>query len=85
MMVKVTKVVPREGNRLKLFFNDGTSGICDISDLIHGPVFVPLSEDAYFNHVAIDESGGIFWPNGADVCPDLLYQMVHGPAPRSGS
>lgn len=75
-MIKVTKVVPLERNRLKVSFNDGTSGICDISNLIHGSAFRPLSDDSYFHHVAIDESGGIFWPNGADICPDLLYQLI---------
>lgn len=76
MMIKVIKVIPTEKNRLKLFFSDGKSGICDISDFIHGPLFKPLSDDSYFNHVAIDEYGGIFWPNGADICPDVLYRMT---------
>ncbi|MCI0413725.1 DUF2442 domain-containing protein [bacterium] len=75
-MTKVVKVVPLVKNRLKVFFNDGRHGICDISDLIHGSVFTPLSDDGFFNHVAIDESGGVFWPNGADICPDLLYSMT---------
>ena len=75
-MVKVIKVIPMDRNRLRLSFSDGKSGICDVSDLIHGSMFKPLSDDSYFNHVAIDESGGIFWPNGADICPDLLYQMT---------
>ena len=75
-MVKVIKVVPLDRNRLRISFNDGTSGICDVSNLIHGSAFRPLSDDSYFSHVAIDEVGGIFWPNGADICPDLLYQLI---------
>jgi hypothetical protein len=76
MMVKVTKVIPMEKNHLKVFFSNGESGICDITSLIHGSLFKPLSDDSFFNHVAVDEYGGIFWPNGADICPDVLYQMT---------
>ena len=79
-MIKVIKVVPLKKNRLKLSFSDGKSGICDVSGFIRGSTFMPLSDDSYFNHVAIDACGGIFWPNGADICPDLLYRMVVSPA-----
>jgi hypothetical protein len=75
-VIRVVKVIPLEKNRLQILFNDGTNGICDISDFLYGPAFRPLSEDSFFNHVAIDESGGIFWPNGADICPQLLYQIT---------
>jgi Protein of unknown function (DUF2442) len=75
-MVRVVKVVPLNSNRLKLSFSDGRQGVCDISSLVRGPQFLPLSDDSYFRHVAIDEHGAIFWPHGLDICPDVLHQMT---------
>jgi hypothetical protein len=37
-------------------------------------VFEPLKGQAYFRRVRVDpEVGTIVWPNGEDVCPDVLY------------
>eukprot|EP01031_Cornospumella_fuschlensis_P023409 gene23409-28405_t len=42
-------------------------------------VFLPLKDDAYFAQVRVDpELGTITWPNGADVCPDVLYSFASG-------
>lgn len=73
-MVRVTKVIPLDNNRLKLTFSTQQTAECDITDLIVGPKFSPLAERGFFNHVAIDELGGIFWLNGADLCPEFLYR-----------
>lgn len=42
-------------------------------------VFEPLKDEAYFFKVDVNpEWGTIFWPNGADLDPDVLYSMVTG-------
>ncbi len=74
-MIKVKKVIPIEKNTLKLTFSNGESKEIDISDLMHGKKFSPLADEVFFKHVAIDENGGIFWLNGADICADVLYQI----------
>jgi hypothetical protein len=75
-VIKVLKVVPQRNNKLIISFSDGRCGVCDLSDIMKGPQFAPLSEDSYFNHVAVDEQGAIFWPHGLDLCPDFLYQIA---------
>ena len=54
----------------------------DLSSFLHGPVFDSLKKDpAKFRQVRVDpELGTIVWPNGADVCPDVLF---HGRVPAS--
>ena len=39
-------------------------------------VFLPLKNLEYFQKVALDDYHfSICWPNGADLCPDVLYHM----------
>jgi len=54
----------------------------DISKLIKfRGVFEPLKDEAFFAKVDVNpEWGTIFWPNGADLDPDVLYSMVTGEA-----
>ncbi|MCI0698730.1 DUF2442 domain-containing protein [candidate division KSB1 bacterium] len=42
-----------------------------------GGIFEPLKDPDYFSRVELWE-GTIRWPNGADVCPDVLYERVSG-------
>jgi len=42
-------------------------------------VFAALMDDSFFRQVRVDhELGTIVWPNGADVCPDVLYSFASG-------
>lgn len=54
----------------------------DLTPFLKGPIFEPLIADPYkFAEVRVDsELGTIVWPNGADVCPDVLY---HGRTPAA--
>lgn len=48
-------------------------------------VFEPLKDDLFFREVRINpEAGTIEWPNGADMCPDVLYQASVGVHQWSG-
>ena len=65
---------------LRLTFSDGSVRDVDVAALLHGPVFAPMRASAEeFRRVFVDaESGTVAWPNGADICPDVLY---HGRTP----
>lgn len=71
-IVAVEVVVDRV---LRLTFADGLVKTVDVGPLMRGPIFEPMREDlAEFGKVTIDpEWDTVVWPNGADMCPDLLY------------
>lgn len=80
-MIRVIAVEPKGGLTVHLCFSDGTVRDIDLAPYLIGPVFEPLHEPARFAEVAVDpELGTIVWPNGADICPDVLY---HGRTPAS--
>ncbi len=61
-----------------LEFADGTKGLVNLEKLAgQGEAFEPLKDIDYFCHMKLDpHSHTIEWPNGADICPELLYQAV---------
>ena len=77
----VTDVRVLDGYRLELTFSDGVQGIVDLADRIvgRGGVFALIENLQVFRQVRVErELGSIVWPNGADVCPDLLYALATG-------
>jgi hypothetical protein len=77
----VTDVRALDGYCVELTFSDGVRGIVDLTNRIvgRGGVFTPLEAAEFFRQVAVDsELGTIVWPNGADICPDLLHAWVTG-------
>ncbi len=74
-------VTPLTGYTVRLTFTDGSRRDIDLTPYLKGPIFEPLRDPARFRAVAVDpELGTIVWPNGADICPDVLY---HGRTPAS--
>ena len=79
-LLRIQKAVPLEGFRLRLTLTDGSVVERDVSDLLTGPLFEPIrSAPARFRDVRVEE-GSVVWPNGADLCPDVL--IWSGPPPR---
>lgn len=63
--------------RLWLSFNDGASGEVDLSGRLHGNIFEPLKELAFFSQVRFDPAmDTIVWPNGANLAPECLYDEM---------
>ena len=67
---------------LRLTFSDGSVRDVDIGPLLHGPIFEPMRNDPQaFCQVSVDpESGTVVWPNGADICPDVLHGKKASPS-----
>ena len=71
-LLRIREVVPVEGFCLRLTLTDGSIVERDITDLLTGPMFEPIRKDSVvFRQVKV-ESGTVVWPNGADLCPDVL-------------
>ena len=62
--------------RLLLTFDNGERREVNVGELIlFDGVFEPLKDPDCFRQVRIEpDVGTIVWPNGADLCPDVLYE-----------
>jgi Protein of unknown function (DUF2442) len=77
-LLRIRSVKPLEGFKLRLTLTDDSVIQRDVSRLLIGPVFEPVRKDpAFFAKVRV-EGGTVVWPNGADLCPDVL---IWGGAP----
>lgn len=80
-MIDVVEVKYLEAHLLELIFEDGLKAVVDMDRIIgrYDGVFSQLQNPDYFRQVSIDrETGTIVWPNGADICPDVLYSFASG-------
>lgn len=86
MFPRIQQVRHLGAYRLELSFTDGTKGELDLETRVlgRGGVFRPLERIDYFGQVTVDpEAGTIVWPNGVDLCPDVLYSLVTGKPVRA--
>jgi hypothetical protein len=79
-LLRISEARPLEGFRLKLTLTDGSVIERDVSRLLVGPVFDPVRKDPSFFRKVRAEDGTVVWPNGADLCPDVL--IWGGPPPE---
>ncbi|MFO7540718.1 MAG: DUF2442 domain-containing protein [Chloroflexota bacterium] len=75
-MHKVKQATPLSEYKLKILFTNDVEKIVDIKPFIGKGISTALHDQDFFHQVAIDSSGGIFWPNGYDFCPNFLYKDV---------
>ena len=80
-MERLTKAEARANHGLYVEFDDGVSGVVDLSGRLFGPMFEPLKDEHLFQQVVVDEFGAAAWPNGADLAPDALREALAAPAP----
>lgn len=83
-MIRINSAQALDGFRVRLGFTDGSHGDVDLAKYLWGPVFEPLLRDRrMFETVRVDpEMGTIVWENGADMDPDVLYELAHRAAVR---
>ena len=81
MFPRVCGVRHLKDYQLEISFSDGTVAELDFRRRImgRGGVFVPLEDVEFFRQVVVDqEAGTLAWPNGVDLCPDVLYAEATG-------
>lgn len=60
--------------KLLLSFDDGSERLVDLANELDGEIFEPLKNIDYFKQVRVNpDLATIVWGNGADMCPDFLY------------
>jgi uncharacterized protein DUF2442 len=58
---------------LRVMFADGLVRDVDLESELHGEVFEPLKDPAYFAQGFL-EMGAVEWPNGASFAPEFMYR-----------
>ncbi len=77
MILRVVTVEARGDQRLWLAFNDGVRGEANLESILHGSIFEALHEPGYFAQATLDPiCGTVVWPNGADIAPEALYELI---------
>jgi len=69
--MRITDVTPQEEWTLHVAFDNGRSGVFDVSPYLDYEVFQPLREKVEFNRI---RNGGYYveWACGADLSADTL-------------
>ena len=71
-LVRIHEAKPMDGHRVQLILTDGRVIERDLGPMLVGAVFSEIRHDqARFREMRV-EAGTLVWPNGADVCPDVL-------------
>ena len=80
--MKITEVQTLSDFRLRLRFDDGTTGVADLSQLVGRGVFEAWRQPGVFEQVRITPVGALEWPGEIDLCPDALYLQTTGKRPE---
>jgi hypothetical protein len=73
---RIITVETLENYRVALAFDDGVSGIVDLSHLTGKGVFDAWRDPRFFEQVRIGTEGELAWGDRIDLCPDSLYLKV---------
>jgi hypothetical protein len=68
------------GYRIELTFDDGKSGVVDLSTYLdRGGVFLRFMDPEYFRSFRVDrELGTLTWNEEVDIAPESLYSLATG-------
>ena len=81
-LLRISAVKPLDGFRLRVVLTDGSTIERDVEPLLAGPVFEAVCGNLdVFRAVGV-AAGTVVWPNGADLCPDVL---IWGGPPQEGA
>ena len=81
-MHEISRVTVLDDYKLDLTFDDGQSGIVDLSSQVGKGVFAAWNDPAVFESVRIGPSGELLWGDDIDLCADSLYLEVTGKRPE---
>ncbi len=83
MIHHIERIVDKKPFKLLLEFNTGETLWVDLEKTLirksthEESIFRPILNPEYFNSVKLNtEIKCIYWDNGVDFCPDVLYMMA---------
>ena len=74
MMNRVKDVKALSGYRLDIVFRNGERGVFDCNPYRGYECLAGIWDSCVFDKVVADH-GTVMWPNGADLCPDVVYEF----------
>jgi len=77
MFLHVTDVSVMSDFRLYVTFNNGETGIINLSHRLTGTMFLPLKNPEMFATAFVHpELETVAWANGADLAPEYLFELM---------
>ena len=76
--MRITEAKALPAYQLKLTFDNGESGVVDLSTLVGQGVFSTWEDPSAFQSVRVTTEGALEWPGEIDLCPDALYLQMTG-------
>jgi hypothetical protein len=80
--MRINKARALAGYRLELSFDDGESGVVDLSSYVGRGVCTAWEKPGVFDQVSVTSDGAVEWPGQIDFCPDALYLQMTGQRPE---
>ena len=71
--MRITTARPLPNFQLELQFDNGETGVVDLSSFAGRGVCAAWNTPGVFEQVAVTDEGAVEWPGGIDFCPDALY------------
>ncbi len=76
-MVKPVSVKALSKYKIRVEFQDGTSGEVDLSDCAGKGIFRVWDDADNFEKVYInEETSGIAWNDELEICPETIYEQI---------
>lgn len=80
MMPEINKAVYLHDYVIHLCFAGGMVGNVDLADDLYGDLFEPLKNVELFKQFFVHpDFHTLCWPNGADMAPEYLFELVCAP------
>jgi len=71
-LIRIVKAEPIGDLKLRLTLTDGSEIERNVGPLLRGPIFEKIRADANEFALVRAEDGAVVWPNGADLCADMV-------------
>ncbi|MDD2743676.1 MAG: DUF2442 domain-containing protein [Rhodocyclaceae bacterium] len=74
MILHITTAEYLHDYKLAVTFDNGCSGIADLTEVLDSGIFKALRDTNLFSQVTVDDQmKTVVWPNGLDLAPEYVY------------